>query len=372
MKTKKILLLYSRTGGGHLAVAEAIRQEIEARSINVEVDMRDPWVEEAPAPLNKLPAWYPYLVRSKAVWQTIYDITDRKMSAALLQDAYSKYARFTMKRLFSKNYDLIVSTHFGYNAPILDYAEKHPGTPKYITVVTDYITAHRLWFDRRATLCITPSKEVQRRGLENELDLEQLPICGLPLKPAFEKPTPRAKAEAAMGWKPFNGLRILLIGGGDGMGRLATIAKTLNESSLPIELVIVAGSNKSLKQKLEAMNWNISARILGFTDQIATIMSASDIVLTKGGPTSILEATTLGTPLILYDYLPGQEEGNVLAVVTSGAGQLVTEPDQIVDTIERYVDQPELLANFKAGCASLSQAGAAKRTVDRILQELDN
>lgn len=370
MTSKKILLLYSRTGGGHLAVATALKEEIEKRDKNIQVDLRDPWTEDAPAPLNKLPAWYPYLAKSKMVWQTIYEITDKKVSAAILKDAYSRYARITIKKLFSENYDLIVSTHYGYNAPILDYAKKVTQPPKYIVVVTDYITAHRLWFDHRTTLCITPSKEVQRRGIENNLSLEQLPVYGLPLKASFEKQIPRKSAEDALGWKHFKGLRVLLMGGGEGMGQMGTIAKQINAANLSIELVVVTGKNESLKQKLEAIDWNISARIVGFSKEIATLMNASDIILTKGGPTSILEAATLGKPFLMYDYLPGQEEGNVLAAVTSGAGQLITDPEQLVRALERYVHEPTLLDNFKAGCESLSQRGATKRTVDRILQEL--
>lgn len=370
MKTKKILLLYSRTGGGHLAVATAIKEEIEKRNLDIQIDLRDPWTEDAPAPLNKLPAWYPYLVKSKMVWQTIYELTDKKVSAAILKDAYSRYARITIRKIFAEDYDLIISTHYGYNAPILDFAKKVPNPPKYIVVITDYITAHRLWFDHRATLCIAPSKEVQRRGLENQMSLEQLPIYGLPLKAPFEKQIHRNAAEEKLGWKSFSGLRILLMGGGDGMGQIGAIARQINAANLPIELVVVAGNNESLQQKLEAVNWNISARIIGFSKDIATLMNASDIIVTKGGPTSILEAATLGKPFLIYDYLPGQEEGNVLAAVTSGAGQLFTEPDQLVKALERYVHHPELLENFRAGCKSLSQNGATKRTVDRLLEEL--
>lgn len=370
MKAKRILLLYSRTGGGHLAVAEAIKAEIDQRKLSITVELRDPWVEDAPAPLNKLPAWYPYLAKSKTVWQAIYELTDKKLSSAILKDTYSRYARLTMKKLFTKPYDLIVSTHFGYNAPLLDYIQKIDHPPKYIVIVTDYITAHRLWFDHRASLCITPSKEVQRRGLENNMSLEQMPIYGLPLKAPFEKKLSKASAEKQLGWKPFNGLRVLLMGGGEGMGQMGAIAKAINVANLPIELVVVAGNNTTLQQKLDDTNWNISARVIGFSDEIASLMCASDLVVTKGGPTSILESATLGKPFIIYDYLPGQEDGNVLAAVTSGAGQLITEPEQLVKVLQRYVHDPALLENFTAGCQSLSQRGAAKRTVDRILQEM--
>jgi 1,2-diacylglycerol 3-beta-galactosyltransferase len=369
-KTKKILLLYSKTGGGHYAVAQAIAEEIERRNLDVKLDIRDPWVDEAPAPLNKLPAWYPYVVRSKALWQTIYEFTDRKLSAKLLKETYSKYARPMLKRIFSTHYDLVISTHFGYNAPILNYLSKTKEPPKYITVVTDYITGHRLWFDHRATVCIVPSKELQRRGLENGMEPSQLPICGLPLKREFETSLSKSQAETQTNLAPTKKLRVLLMGGGEGMGQLSTIAKACNKSALDIELVVVAGNNKALKQRLEQYNWKINVKIFGFTNQIAALMKASDLVLTKGGPTSILEAATLGIPMVVYDYLPGQEEGNVLALLTSGAGQLVTDTEQLVSLLERYSEHPQLLKNFKAGCQSLSQKGATKRTVDRILEEL--
>lgn len=370
MKSKKILLLYSRTGGGHLAVATAIKDEIEKRNQNIQVDLRDSWSDDIPPPLNKLPAWYPYLAKSKIVWQTIYELTEKKVSSAILKDAYSRYARVTIKKLFAEGYDLIISTHFGYNAPILDYAQKIEQAPPYIVIVTDYITAHRLWFDHRSTLCIVPSKEVQRRGLENGLSLEQMPIYGLPLKAPFEKKISKKTAESRLGWKKFNGLRVLLMGGGEGMGQMSVIAKKINAANIPLELVVVAGKNTALQQKLESVNWNISTRVIGFSKDIATLMNASDLVITKGGPTSILEAATLGKPFLIYDYLPGQEEGNVLAAVSSGAGQLLTDPDQLVQTLQRYAHEPKLLENFRAGSESLSQQGAAKRTVDRILDEL--
>ncbi|XP_076931540.1 monogalactosyldiacylglycerol synthase 3, chloroplastic-like [Bidens hawaiensis] len=49
-------------------------------------------------------------------------------------------------------------------------------------------------------------------------------------------------------------------------------------------------------------------------------MGACDCIITKAGPGTIAEALTRGLPLILNDYIPGQEKGNVPYVVNNGAG----------------------------------------------------
>ncbi len=49
-------------------------------------------------------------------------------------------------------------------------------------------------------------------------------------------------------------------------------------------------------------------------------MRASDMLLTKAGPGTIVEAIVSDLPIVLYDFLPGQEEGNLHYVVDNKAG----------------------------------------------------
>ncbi len=51
---KKILILMSKTGGGHWASAEALRLGFAERySTDVQVDIVDLWIEHTPWPLNQ-------------------------------------------------------------------------------------------------------------------------------------------------------------------------------------------------------------------------------------------------------------------------------------------------------------------------------
>ena len=65
-KKPHILFLFSDTGGGHRSATEAI---IEALGLEYGADftceMVDIFKDHAPRPLNRMPDWYPYMVKAK-------------------------------------------------------------------------------------------------------------------------------------------------------------------------------------------------------------------------------------------------------------------------------------------------------------------
>jgi 1,2-diacylglycerol 3-beta-galactosyltransferase len=58
-------------------------------------------------------------------------------------------------------------------------------------------------------------------------------------------------------------------------------------------------------------------------------MAASEFVVTKAGPNTIMEAFATGIPVLITHFVPGQEEGNVRFVVENGAGAYADRPDEI-------------------------------------------
>ena len=51
--------------------------------------------------------------------------------------------------------------------------------------------------------------------------------------------------------------------------------------------------------------------VLGFTDKIPEYFRAVDLLVTKAGPGTLAEANAAQLPVVVYDYVPGQERGNV-------------------------------------------------------------
>ena len=121
------------------------------------------------------------------------------------------------------------------------------------------------------------------------------------------------------------------------MGPLRAIARALDAAQLPIQLAIIAGRNEKLRAQLQADAWQVPANVQGFITNMPDWMRASDVVITKAGPGTIMETLAAGKPMILSGNLPGQEEGNVTFVEQSGVGVLRRTPEAIVEQIRAWL-----------------------------------
>lgn len=322
-----ILFLMSDTGGGHRAAATAIidaLQDIDSGH-DVTTAMVDFIATSWRPPLNKIGQLYrPIVDYAPWFWALLFYGTDnvviRHMTLRLMRWAMTD----RMIDLFrTQPADMVVSVHpFATTVPARILARVRPGVP-FVTVVTDLYTAHPLWFTPETDHCFVPTDEVRQRALLAGLRAEQITITGLPIDPCFSKPTPPAhELKRGYGLPPERPL-VLLMGGGEGMGPLEDQAMTLATSGIPISLMIIAGRNKKLRRRLESRTWPAPVVVSGFVRDIPHRMAAADVIVTKAGPGTISEALAASQPILISDYIPGQEKGNVAWIEDSAAGRFV-------------------------------------------------
>ena len=72
---------------------------------------------------------------------------------------------------------------------------------------------------------------------------------------------------------------------------------------------------------------SVQVKPQGFVTNMAEYMVGADLLISKAGPGTIAEAASLGLPVLLTSYLPGQEEGNVDFVIENGFGAYVADSD---------------------------------------------
>ncbi len=184
-----------------------------------------------------------------------------------------------------------------------------------MTVVTDMVTTHAFWFDRRADLVVVPTDEAREVAIEYGIPAGNVRVVGLPTAERFRVPPADPMAfRDAEGWRRDLPV-ILVVGGGDGMGPMEAVVKAINEARLNATLVAICGRNEALQERLRALPWTMPHHIYGFTTQMPEFMAAADMLVTKAGPGTISEGFIAGLPLVLYSRLPGQEDGNVAYVV---------------------------------------------------------
>ncbi|HXF60219.1 MAG TPA: glycosyltransferase, partial [Caldilineaceae bacterium] len=173
-------------------------------------------------------------------------------------------------------------------------------------VVTDLTSVHPLWYHREARRCFVASEAAYQAGLEAGMSRAQLRLYGLPVRPIFaEPPRPKAELRAELGMHPALPAA-LLVGGGEGIGRVAEIAKETaaalaqgdrsSGQSPAGQLVIICGRNRRLQSALEQVEWPIPVQVRGFVSNMSDWMAACDCIVTKAGPGTIAEALIRGCP----------------------------------------------------------------------------
>ncbi|CAI5976661.1 unnamed protein product [Closterium sp. NIES-65] len=219
---KRVLILMSDTGGGHRASAEALKSTFEMEfGDKYDVNVVDLWTDHTPWPFNQLPKSYNFLVRHETLWKMTYYATKPKfVHQPQMAATFAFVARTVSKGLDKYKPDVMVSVH-----PLMQHVPlrvlKSRGLLHripFITVVTDLTTCHPTWFNRRVSVCFCPTKEVAQQALKAGLQPSQIRVHGLPMRPAFAKPSaPQAEVRQSLGMDPELPA-VLLIGGGEGMG----------------------------------------------------------------------------------------------------------------------------------------------------------
>jgi 1,2-diacylglycerol 3-beta-galactosyltransferase len=360
VKKPRILFLFSDTGGGHRAAAEAIIEALETQYPDQFTwEKVDIFKDYAPRPLNRMPDWYPYMVLAPDLWGASFKVTDGRVRARAITSTMWPVAARTARSIIRNHpCDLVVSVHPLAVSLILKALGKN--RPPFITVVTDMVTTHALWYDQRSDVILVPTEAARNKAIQYGMDPETVKVVGQPIAQKYCTPIGDKNAiREKLGWQkePFT---VLMVGGGDGMGPLGQTARAVADSGLDISLKIVTGRNERLKKSLEKNIWKVPTTIYGFTKDMPDLMRASDVLITKAGPGTIAEAMTASLPIILYAKLPGQEDGNVTFTVEEGAGVWAPTPNKTVQTLMEWVNHPEIREKFVEACKRVAKPNSSR------------
>jgi 1,2-diacylglycerol 3-beta-galactosyltransferase len=274
--------------------------------------------------------------------------------------------------------DLVLTVHPLLTlTPWREWQKLRPRFP-FVTVVTDLFDAHVTWFSAPADLLIAPTEGARARGLRWGFPPERMRVVGLPVGQKFERanqsqvngnPAELHALRVRLGLAPDR-FTILIVGGGEGMGPLQAITRALANAGLPVQLAVIAGRNEALRKKLQAEQWRVPVRVAGFVENMPDWMQASDLVVTKAGPGTIMETLTAGRPLLLSGYLPGQEKGNVDFVVQTGVGAFCDTPAKIAAQVREWLAPGnDALERMRARARAEARPAAAVE-IAGLLQEL--
>jgi len=271
-----------------------------------------------------------------------------------------------------------------------------------ITVITDYVV-HPSWLNDVSDYFIFASdrlrfflNEVKPELLEKDKnsknDAAKAKFFGIPINDTFNQVYDKTKLrkDNVFYKKDYKFLKedysldqkftYLVMGGGYGIGNIKDYVKLLieheNNNSNKLDdftynkdlsnIIVVCGNNQELYEEIISLkkeyDFENQIMVFGFVNEIDKIMKMSDVIITKPGGISITESMACRLPIVIREYLPGQEERNTEFLLNNNLGIYVAEDssflayllqlkyddnyrNQIIDNQKKIYQNPSIKTN---------------------------
>jgi processive 1,2-diacylglycerol beta-glucosyltransferase/1,2-diacylglycerol 3-beta-galactosyltransferase len=328
----KIWLYYAKVGNGHYSPAKALAEYCENKKhAAIWFD-----VGSALGGFSKqlFENGYRFLIeRARPVYSLVYWLSSFRVVRRMLQWWVTRLAVANVQRsLQQENPDRIVATYF-LIAPILEALRRLKKTIPVVVVVTEPYSPPPIWFMYLGVSYIVASPEAKecalRAGIAKDAIVEFSQVV------LEKKDTKVVKVAGLSEEKPL----ILLLGGGEGYPKAEKIISTFLKSASTAQLVVVTGRNEAQAIRCRQIVGRQQDKVvvLGFVESPQALIGRAHMVLTKAGANTVREVLLAQKPLLLTDYIWGQEQGTMKYVVENELGWYEADPKRIIERIQRCV-----------------------------------
>ena len=200
---------------------------------------------------------------------------------------------------------------------------------------------------------------------------------GMPVRKEIQR-LPQAAARATLGLDP-NQKVLVVFGGSQGAGPLNDWVR----SKLPllaaegVQVYCITGLDKGVATDSRELRTKTGAPIRAvftpFCDQVAELLSAADLVVSRAGAGTIAELTAVGLPAVLVP-LPGapsdHQTRNAQTLERAGAAVMLRDdecdPARLDSVVSELLGAPERLEQMAIAAHGLGRRDAAERLADLV------
>ena len=345
LNTPSLDFIYFDAGGGHRSAALALQSVIASRGYD----------------------WNVRLVNLQEILDSL-DIF-RKLTGIRLQDIYNLIlakgwtfgsaqllrmmhgiirvyhpAQVRLLTAFWKQHrpDMVVSLVPNFNRALFQSLQRAlPGTP-LVTILTDLADyPPHFWIEKQPQYLICGTQRAVEQAAATEYPSSRVfKTSGMILRPEFYNAPDNNRIQEREGLGLHAHLPTgLVLFGGEGSNAMYSIAERLGNSSLDLQLIMICGRNKQLRERLENLKSRNTILLEGFTKEIPHYMRLADFFIGKPGPGSISEALQMKLPVIVERNawtLP-QERYNVEWIQEQGVGVVVRSFREIESAVQKLL-----------------------------------
>ncbi len=337
MKTLKpnILLITSRTGGGHLSISRALADML---GDHYETTIVDP----NPGIIRHYYTWVGRHFLS--LWGLGYRSSDNEEAALRLHKVLTLLVKQRLIALIEEiNPSLIITTHTLLSYEVARAIEQSGKDIPLVFQFSELEQIHATWVsEKHAEAYLAPTREIADQAQAQGIDPYHLYITGMPVRKQFLQDYNASKSEtlASLSLDPAV-FTVFLQGGAEGAAGIGQTVESILSSNKHLQIILAVGTNTNMASHFSGI---ARVRVLPFTDDIAPYMAAADVIVGKAGPNSIAEAVMLEKPFIATAFIPGQEEPNLAFLRRYDLGWVCLEAEAQIALMGKLVTDPALLA----------------------------
>jgi processive 1,2-diacylglycerol beta-glucosyltransferase len=369
----RVLILSTSAGSGHKSAAAALEK----------VFQRSPQVEE----LVNLDA----LERTNELYRAFYSdlylrlVQERPQLVGWWYQASDEpWKTDTFRLLFDRiNADpltrfirefrptITVCTHFMPAGIVAQLLAEGAIDTRLAIVTTDY-DFHSMWLSPRFNRYFVALEETKVHLMALGLPEDRITISGIPVDPAFEAPINRDEVLAHYHLRPDLPM-ILVSAGAAGIGPARDVVQQIMTMKTPSQVIVVCGRNEELRKELIELTEPQAKRfrLLGFTDDMPSLMKIATILIGKPGGLTSSEAMAAGLPMVIISPIPGQEERNSDHLLEEGVALRCNQMTTLAYKVDRLLQNPERLARMRENTRNIGRPDAARVIVDTLLHEVN-
>ena len=321
-KAQRILVLTLSFGSGHVQAARAIARELGRQSSDVEVLVVDALANSRL--LFRAGYVWPYwaMVRyAPTLWDRFFTRRTARLSRQTAPEwTFHRGCPQVFKTIAKFRPDTIIATEVA--ACEMAAIAKREGLTdaRIVSVITDY-EAEPVWIKAEVDVYAVADKHVHDQLCAWGASTNSIVPCGIPTDPAFYAQHDEKRTRAGYDLHEQPPI-VLIMGGGAGPTHMHEVTAILSASRESLHVIAVTGFDKRARRKLARVGPSptVSLRVLGWTDEIAALMQAASVLVTKPGGLTTAEAAACALPMVIFDAIPGPERRNTARITEVGAG----------------------------------------------------
>ncbi len=245
--------------------------------------------------------------------------------------------------------DLIICTYFLLTDALQLWREKEATSFALWTVAPDPWSFNSVAFTKGCDLHIVyDNKGVEQAG-EYGIQPEEVLATGWWTRPEMYRQHDKEDCRRKLGIASDR--PVIFVGGGSlGTASITRLLPTLLTLKKNVQFIINTGIDKNAQKSTERFvrqlrrfrkDDSIRVLTLGWIENMAEVLAASDIVFGKAGPNFLFDCVACRKPFVAITHIGGQEDGNLDLILAKKLGWVREKRREMVRFLKDYLEQPE-------------------------------